>query len=134
MPNPVKQTFTNIPKDVGEAVVKPVVDEAVNLVNEIPAVIFGYSNQKKSTSNPQVDAQKKADDERKRQNILRYFEALKANSTAYKQQQDFQKTQKQQEEIEEKQKVRQFDIQAKQKKDETVYRAQRKAEIKIKGG
>lgn len=133
MPNPVKQVVTNIPKTFGEAVVKPAVDETVNIVNEIPNSIFGYPSQS-APKDPQAEAKKKDEDEKKRQNILRYFEALKANAASYKQQQDFLAQQKKQVEIEEKQKVRQFDIQAKQKSDESVFRAQRKAEIKVKGG
>lgn len=132
MPNPIKP-IAQIPKDVGEAVGKPAIDEAMTVINEIPAQLFGYSTQT-PPKNPQEDAKRKADEERRKQNILRYFETLKANAAGYKQQQDVLKQERIQKEMEERQKVRQFDIQAKQKRDETVFRAQRKAEIKVKGG
>lgn len=133
MPNSIKP-ITQIPKDIGEAVVKPVVNETLSVLNDIPATIFGTSTQQSAPKDPQAEQQKKVEEEKRRQNILRYFESLKSNAQAYKQQQDFQKQQKTQEEVEEKQKVRQFDIQAKQKRDETVFRSQRRAEIKVKGG
>src|SRR5581483_9296452 len=127
MPN-LGKPIAQLPKDMGEAVVKPAVDEAMNVLNDIPATIFGGTTAQKPPPNPAVEAQKKADDEKRRQNILRYFETLKANAAAYQQQKNFTEQQKKQAELAEEQKVRQFDIQAKQKKDETVFRAQRKTE------
>src|SRR5579872_1526086 len=119
MPNLTKP-IAQIPKDVGEAVVKPAVDEAMKVLNDIPAAIFGTPNQRVSSPTP-INPSQQADEEKRKQNIIAYFNALKANATAYKQQEDFIKQQRTQKALAEEQKVRQFDIQAKQKRDETVF-------------
>lgn len=134
MPNPFKP-IANLPKDVSESVLKPAVSEVGKMVKEGVQGVFGQTATA-TPADPQVEAKRKAEEEKRRQNILRYFEALKANAQAYKQQQDYLKQQKKQEEIAEEQKVRQFQIEQKQKRQQSVevFRAQRKAEIKIKGG
>jgi hypothetical protein len=139
MPNPFRQVVASIPKTMGEAVVKPTVDEAGKMVETGVSSVFGTTNTQTQQKNPQqmqAENQRKADEEKKRQNILRYFDALKANAQVYKSQQDFQKTQTQQEQIAQEQKIKQFEIQKNQKKQQQVdvYRAQRKSEIKVKGG
>jgi hypothetical protein len=137
MPNPIRQAFAGIPKTVNEALVKPTQDEASKMMETGATNLFGTTpTPAKTPQQQQAEAAKKAEDQKKVQNILRYFDSLKANAAQYKQQQDTLKTQKQQEELAKQQEIRQFEIQKKQKQQERVevFRAQRKSEIKVKGG
>lgn len=140
MPGGPRQAIANIPKTFTESVVSPIVDQfgqaveqGVNGVLGTPIKNGTQVNQppKPVAQNPQ----QRSDEERRRQNILKYFDTLKANAQAYKQQQGENLQEKRQKEIEEKQKIQQFQFVEQKKKQRTdVYRAQRKAEIKVKGG
>ena len=135
MPNPIKP-IANLPKDVGEAVGQPLIDETGTIVDEALNSILGQQPTPPPPKNPQQEAQKKAEDQRKIQNILRYFDTLKSNAASYKQSQDVKNQQERQEELAEEQENKQKDFQKTQKKQQAVevYRAQRKSEIKVKGG
>lgn len=131
MPNPVKTAADAARKDIGEALVKPTIDEAGRWAQTAGQAVFGSG----PTPDPQKEAQRKADEEYRKQNILRYFEALKANAASHSQQKQTEQ-QKKQEETADQQKIQRFEIQKKQKQQQAVevFRAQRKAEIKVKGG
>ena len=136
MPNPIKQSVANLPKDISEAVIKPVVDEAARMAEMGAQPFFGSSSSQQL--DPQAEVKRKEEEAKKRNNILRFFDALKSQTESYKQHEQFLKNQKKQEEVAEEQRVKQFEIQKKQKEQEgqkiDLFRAQRKRELQKLGG
>lgn len=144
MPGKVGQIASGIPKTFTENMVKPAGDQLAEAVEQGVSDTFGFSPlpakpqpQKPPSQNPA----QKADEERRKQNILRYFDTLKVNASDYKKKQEEALQMNKQKELEEKQKVHQLQaqkelIQKRQQQTQAthMFRAQRKGEIKIKTG
>ena len=119
-----------MPGDSDEAVIRKFSRAVVS------AGIIQEAKRRQFHLKPSAARKQKAEDQRKIQNILRYFDTLKANAASYKQSQDVKNQQQRQEELAQEQENKQKDFQKTQKKQQAVevYRAQRKSEIKVKGG
>lgn len=122
-------TIRNSANSIGEAVVNPVKDEVGLALEQGVSSIMG-TNLK--PTDPKEEAKKKADDQKKRQNILRFLNQFNTDKQRYevlKQQEEQRKQAEEQQKTQEKMKIKQLQI-VKKQKVEAITQAQTRMEAK----
>jgi hypothetical protein len=138
MPGP--KIMANIPKTFEQGVAKPAMNHVNESFKDLGESIFGNAPTPQNQQNQQQTAQqsqaRQAVDAQRKQNLMRYFDSLKMNSQIYRQKQESALNIKRQKETDEQNRIRQFQFEKKQKQQQnvSVFRGQRKTEIKVKGG
>ncbi|MBI2011920.1 hypothetical protein HYS91_04080 [Candidatus Daviesbacteria bacterium] len=132
-----KGAIKGVMKDLGEAVVKPVANEASTIINETIQSISGGG----STQNPQDEHKKKEEEQKlkveeanKKRNIEMFLRQLQEQEQKLKatRQKEAQEKQAKEQEEQQKKQVKQFKVfeQQKKKQDINLATKQRKTEIK----
>src|SRR5688500_3772747 len=131
MADGIKGALANLPSDVAEAVVKPVVDEVGKAIEEgITAVVQGPQAVK--SLNPQVQAQKKSDEDKRRQWAMRVIDwnkKLSEDQSRIQMQKQQQKAQDDQQKKQEDQ-VKQFKVEQKKKETPAELQARNTSETR----
>lgn len=124
-------------KDVGEAVVQPVIDEASKALDESIQSVAGT---KGYATNPQAQKdfeqqaqQRKVDEEQEKRNIQQFLQQLQVGEQRVRQQKMQEEQQKKSEQAQEDEgkRVKQFEI---KKKTENVVVMQRQRKVEMKRG
>lgn len=134
MSDSVKSNLGQLVSDIGEAAVKPVVDEVGKAIETATAPLVGQSPKPQSPA----DVQKKQQEEQKRKNyairVIEWNKKLQENQAKVRQQREQQLQARQQEE-QRKSQVRQFELVEKEKKDQHLTATQLAArKTELKGG
>jgi hypothetical protein len=131
MADGIKGALASLPSDVVEAVVKPVTDEIGKAIEEgVTAVVQGPQAVK--SLNPQVQAQKKADEDKRRQWALRVIDwnkKLSEDQSKVQMQKQQQKVQDDQQKKQEDQ-VKQFKVEQKKKETPAELQARNTSETR----
>lgn len=117
--------------DIGETVIKPVVDEVGKAIEEGVQSVVGSS----APQDPQTQQQKQAEEQKRKQwamHVIDWHKNLQASQQQVRMQKQQAQQAKQQEEVHEKQQVKQFKIIQNQKRAEmnAAQVAERHTEIK----
>ncbi|SRR5260221_3326435 len=131
-----KGGFAGNIEEYGEAVLKPVKDEAGKIL-ETAANSFGASNNPQDQAKKQQEqAQRDAQNAKKKQTVMQwlsFFKQQEAVQRQKKQQEDFERKQKESQEDQEKKRVKQIQVEQKGKGLHPEFAARGKSEIK-RGG
>lgn len=127
MPNPI----ASVAQTFGEVVVTPTKDEVGQMIEQGVSQALGASSK---PLDPEEEARKKAEDERKKKNIILFLQRYnqdRQNLVAQRQREELERQRKLQEEQEKKTKVRQIEVLKKQRQQTVaVQQAQTRAERK----
>lgn len=133
----MKAAIGNITKIAGEAIVKPVADEAKQVVEEAGQSFFGGGqggNQPATLQQQQQQQLVKQQEAVRKRNVMQFLNQFGVDAQRVEAQKKYMAQQQKQQEVEEGQKVKQFEVIKKDRKNEALYKAQRKAELKRGGG
>ena len=128
-----KSGIGQLATDIGEAVIKPVVDEVGKVIEEGAQSIVGTPK----ALDPAVQQKKKVEEEKRKQWALKVIDWNKQLELAQQKvrQENLQKLQAQQQEEQQKKQVKQFRVIEKQQKDQQLTQIQREAtKAERKGG
>lgn len=102
---------SNLAETITQSVIEPVKDEIGKMVETGVQSITGSG----ASQDPQEEAKKKVEDDKKKQNVLRFIQQMQADEQRLKQQriEESQKTQVESQEKAEEKQVKQFNIQKK---------------------
>ncbi len=126
-----KAAVSQTAKDLGEALVTPVVEEARQDIKLIEQGVTGSA-----PLDPQKLAQIKAEEEKKKRYWQQFLQQYQSNYTKFQEQKKQEETDKKQQEMAQNQEKKQEEIVVEQKKQEDLatFRAQRKKELQKLGG
>lgn len=133
----MKAAIGNIAKIAGEAIIKPVADEAKQVVEEAGQSLFGGGqggNQPATLQQQQQQQLVKQQEAVRKRNVMQFLNQFGVDAQRVEAQKKYMAQQQKQQEVEEGQKVKQFEVIKKDRKNEALYKAQRKAELKRGGG
>lgn len=142
MSNGIKSMMGGAVKNVGEAVVKPAINELGKDAEEGVNSVFGTPQNQTSQTNQQTPQQlqsqnlRKQEDENKKRNLQMFFQKLtegQQREVGIRRSED-EKKKKEDKEKQEKKEVKQFEIIQNEKKQEDVTIAQKQRRTEIRKG